>query len=108
MKKELVLLPKQRRILAQLGENIQLARLRRRLSAEQVSERANVSRKTLYEIERGSESVRMGAYMQVLFVLGFEKDLAEVAGDDVLGRKLQDLGLQVKKRAPKRNLRSGF
>ena len=43
----------------------------------------------------------MGIYVQVLFVLGLEKDLLKVGSDDVLGRKLQDLQLTVKERAPK-------
>lgn len=44
----------------------------------------------------------MGSYAQVLFVLGLEKDLLTVGADDKLGRKLQDAGLIVKKRAPKK------
>ncbi len=103
MKKKIVLLPKQKRILKSLGENIKFARLRRKLSANQVSERANISRKTLYEIERGSESVSIGNYLQVLLILGLENDLEEVAKDDELGRKIQDSELVVKKRAPKRD-----
>ena len=105
MKKKTVLLPKQQRILRELGENIKLARLRRKLSADQVSTRANIARKTLWSIENGSSTVSIGAYMQVLFVLGLEKDLVNVAKDDELGRKLQDLKLLVKKRAPKRKYR---
>jgi transcriptional regulator with XRE-family HTH domain len=85
-----------------LGENIQLARLRRKLSAEQVAERAGISRKTLHKIESGSPTVAMGSYLQVLFVLGLQNDLSEVAAMDPLGRKLQDVGLTVAKRAPKR------
>lgn len=96
------LLPSAHSILNQFGENIRMARLRRKLSTEQVAERAGIGRKTLWQIEKGSPSVAMGAYYQVLFVLGLEKDLLKVASDDVLGRKLQDLGLIVKKRAPKR------
>ena len=103
MKKKIVLLPKQKRILKTLGENIKFARLRRKLSTNQVSERANISRKTLYEIERGSETVSIGNYLQVLLILGLENDLAVVAKDDELGRKIQDSELTVRKRAPKRN-----
>ncbi len=101
MSKKTTLLPKNARILAELGENIRLARLRRKLSAQQVAERSNLSRSTLHSIEKGIPSVSMGSYLQVLFVLGLERDLLKVAIDDLLGRKLQDIGLLVKKRAPK-------
>lgn len=97
-----ILLPKAKRILAELGENIKLARLRRRISAEQLSERANISRPTLTAIEKGAESVSIGNYLQVLMVLGLEQDLLAVALDDELGRKLQDAKLKTKKRAPKK------
>jgi transcriptional regulator with XRE-family HTH domain len=90
------------KILRELGENIKLARLRRKLSTNQVAERAGIGRKTLYEIENGKPSVSIGNYAQVLSVLGLEKDLLNVAKDDELGRKLQDANLVVKKRAPKR------
>ncbi len=97
----MVLLPSSARVLKEFGENIKLARLRRKLSAEQVAERAGISRSTLWQVEKGAASVAMGIYCQVLFVLGLDKGLAAVAADDVLGRKLQDAGLVVKKRAPK-------
>jgi transcriptional regulator with XRE-family HTH domain len=98
---KVLLLPRNQRILVTLAQNIRLARLRRRLSSAMVAERANISRPTLLAIETGSTGVSIGAILQVLFVLGLEKDLLKVAGDDLLGRKLQDLGLTVKKRAPK-------
>ena len=88
-----VLLPKLRRVLVEVGENIKLARLRRKLTTEQVSERAGISRSTLWQVEKGEPSVSMGIYLQVLFVLGLEKDLTKIALDDVLGRKLQDVEL---------------
>ncbi|MCL2328473.1 MAG: helix-turn-helix domain-containing protein [Bacteroidetes bacterium] len=97
-----ILLPKLTRILEELGENIKFARLRRKLTAEQVAERAGISRSTLWQVERGVASVSLGTYAQILFVLGLEKDLQLVAKDDVLGRKLQDLELTVGKRAPKK------
>jgi transcriptional regulator with XRE-family HTH domain len=99
-----ILLPSMQRLLSKLGENIKLARLRRKLSAVQVSERAGIARSTLWQIEKGAPTVAMGAYIQVLLALGLEKDILKVAADDILGRKLQDIGLLVKKRAPKRNI----
>jgi transcriptional regulator with XRE-family HTH domain len=95
------LMPSATKVLKTLGENIRLARLRRKLSAQQISERAGISRATLWQVEKGAPSVAMGIYCQVLFVLGMEKDLLKVAADDVLGRKLQDAELTVKERAPK-------
>ncbi len=98
----MILFPKTERVLASLGENIKLARLRRRLTTTQVSERAGISRSTLGAIEKGQAGVSLGMYAQVLHVFGLEKDLLAVASDDVLGKKLQDAGLLVKKWAPKR------
>ena len=98
-----VLLLKHKKILEEFGENIRLARLRRKLSTEQVAERANISRPTLTAIEKGSESVGIGMYLQVLIVLGLEKDIPLLAKDDELGRKLQDANLTIKSRAPKRS-----
>ena len=89
-------------ILQQMGEQIKLARLRRQLSAELIAERAGISRATLWNIEKGSPSVSIGAYAAVLHALGgMDRDLLMVAKDDELGRKLQDLDLLPKKRAPK-------
>lgn len=101
-KRTTILMPSSDRVLKELGENIKLARLRRKLSAEQVAKRANISRGTLGQLEKGAPSVAMGMYCQVLFVLGLEKDLLKVAADDVLGRKLQDAEMMVKERASKK------
>lgn len=100
--KKIILLPKGRKILVEVGENIKLARLRRKLSSEQVAERANIGRTTLYHIEKGDPGVSIGAYLQVLMVLRLGEDFLEIAKDDVLGRKLQDAKLTTKERAPKR------
>jgi transcriptional regulator with XRE-family HTH domain len=99
--KVLLIFPKTVRILTEMGENIKLARLRRNVTAEQLAERAGITRTTLWNIEKGAPSVNFGAYAQVLFVLGLEKDLLKVASDDELGKKLQDANLIVKKRGPK-------
>ena len=86
-------LPAVARALAELGENIRLARLRRKLSASLVAERAGMTRPTLRAIERGEPGVTLGSYANVLHCLGLEKDLAGVGSDDELGRKLQDAEL---------------
>ena len=103
MKTAPAILPKNLKLLNVLGEHIQLARLRRKFSAEQVAVRAGISRKTVYNIEQGIPTVAIGSYLQVLFVLGLEKDLSMVAATDPLGRKLQDAGITTAKRAPKKS-----
>jgi len=105
--RKVALLPKMKKLLVQAGMNIKLARLRRKLSAEQVAERANISRPTLWNIEKGSGGVAIAAYAQVLFVLGLEQDLLKLASDDPMGRKLQDAELTVKERAPKNVTKNG-
>lgn len=91
--KKQTLLPRFLKILGQLGENIKLARKRRKLTTIQVAERAGIDRTTLYHIEKGNPSVSMGAYFNVLRVLGLQDDFLKLAADDTFGRKLQDLEL---------------
>ena len=95
------LLPKEARILEHLGKNIKLARLRRKLTTVQISERANIGRSTLWHVEKGSEHIGIGIYLRVLSILGLADDLLKIAADDVLGRKLQDSNLITKQRGPK-------
>jgi transcriptional regulator with XRE-family HTH domain len=102
-RKAVVLLPSTERILQSLGEQIQLARLRRTLPAELVAERAGISRASLWAVEKGAPSVAIGIYAQVLMAIGMEEDLLLVAKDDELGQKLQDAKLTRRKRAPKKN-----
>ena len=85
--------PKNRKALAQLGENIKLAYKRRKLTQTIISERTGLSRLTIRKIEQGDPSVSMGHYVLVLGVIGLVDDLAKVAHDDELGRKLQDIQL---------------
>ena len=93
---------KQKNILTTLGENIKLARLRRKLSIRSMAERAGMATSTLGNIENGSPSVSLGSYLQVLSVLRLEDDLILIADKDPVGRQIQDAGLIVKKRAPKK------
>lgn len=92
------LLPKEKRILSRLGENLKLARLRRKFSAEMVSERARISRTTLWNIESGKSTTSIATILKVLSVYGLDKDLLKVGEDDILGRKIQDTNLSISKR----------
>lgn len=94
--------PSVQRLLRELGENLRLARLRRRLSMQLVADRAGMSRTTLRAIEQGEAGVTMGAYANVLHCLGLHDDLGLLARDDELGRKLQDADLPTRMRAPRR------
>ena len=96
--------PAVRRLLKELGDNIRLARLRRGFSMELVAERAGMSRPTLRGIENGEPGVTLGSYANVLHSLGLHEDLAHIARDDELGRKLQDAKLPTRRRAPKRTV----
>lgn len=88
-----LLLPKYLKIFEGIGENIKLARKRRKLTAEQVAERAGIHRATLHRVEKGDPSVAIGIYFNVLKVLNLENNFDNIANDDKLGRKLQDLDL---------------
>jgi len=92
-KRKQVVFPKYNLLLEQMGENIKLARKRRKLTTIQVAERAGIARSTLYLIEKGDASVTLGAYFNVLRVLGLQNDIVKLAADDEFGRKLQDLKL---------------
>ncbi len=97
------LLPKLSRLLAQVGANLKQARLRRSYSAEIVAERSGITRRTLQRVEQGDPAVALGIYARVLQALGLVEDLAALARDDALGRRLQDLDLPIRKRAPRQS-----
>lgn len=91
--KSQIVLPKYLSLFEKLGENLKLARKRRKLSTFQVAERAGIARSTLYLIEKGDTRVAFAAYFNVLRVYGLEEDILKLASDDEFGRKLQDLEL---------------
>ncbi len=94
--KKPVIFPVHLKVLQQMGENIKLARKRRKLTTAQVAERAGINRSTLVEVEKGNPSVAMGSYFNTLRVLGLQNDFLKLASDDEYGRKLQDLALITK------------
>lgn len=85
-----------------LGQRLKDARLRRRFSMETVCSRADISRPTLYKVEKGDPTVAVGIYINVLRVLGLVEDLGMIAKEDAIGRRLQDEALPHCKRAPRR------
>jgi transcriptional regulator with XRE-family HTH domain len=92
-KKTAPLLPSTDELLRQFAARLRVARLRRRLSAKQVAERAGMSPMTLRSLERGGSGVTMGAYLAVMQTLGIENDLELLGNVDPVGRELQDARL---------------
>ena len=107
IKRTVTIYPSSAKEMIALGERLKDARLRRRFSMETVCVRADISRPTLYKIENGDPSVAIGAYVQVLRVLGLGDDLSLIAKEDLLGRRLQDEDLPRRKRAPRKKLPTG-
>jgi transcriptional regulator with XRE-family HTH domain len=96
--KNAAILPKEKRTLIRLGENIRLARLRRKISAELLAERANIGRTTLWSLEKGDANVSLITLLRVMSALGMAEEIGQLALDDTLGRKLQDIELMKNKK----------
>lgn len=104
IRKKTVISPTLEEVLKSVGENIKLARLRRKITMTMLAERADISRVTLRKVENGESSVTMGVYANVLLCLRLEKNLLLLAGNDPLGRRLQDAELtHTKEHVAKRN-----
>ncbi|MDI9347584.1 MAG: hypothetical protein QM538_03690 [Methylacidiphilales bacterium] len=75
-----------------LGQDIANARKRRRIPVYLMAERTNLSKITIAKIEKGSSTVSMGGYALVLFVLGLDDKLFQVASysNDTLGAMLEE------------------
>ena len=87
-----------RETLAKLGEDITIARKKRRISTVSMAERAFISRGTLHKVEKGDPTVSMGIYATVLFILGLSDGLGEIAD-----RTRDSLGLDIEEdRLPKK------
>ena len=93
------IMPDMQETLSIMGEQIKMARLRRKISVNLAAERAGVSRATIWRVEKGDAGVAIGIYANVLHALnGLDSDLLLIAKDDELGRKLQDIQMATKKR----------
>ena len=87
---KVMIMPKMQKQLEMVGEQIKLARLRRRYTAETIAERAGISRATLWKVEKGDPGVAFGVYAKVLAAIGLPHDIELLARDDELGRIIQD------------------
>ena len=101
------LFPTQKRLLTALGERLRLARLRRKFTIDIACQRAGISRMTLFRAEAGSPAIAIGTLLRILSVLGLEGDLEALAGDDKVGRLLQDQALPARRRRGARAKTSG-
>src|SRR5438552_14181350 len=93
-----------KRALKKLGEDIADARRRRRIPTTLMAKRAMISRATLARAEKGAPQVSLGIYATVLFILGLDKrlaDLADVRADDI-GLALEEDRLPRKIYLPRR------
>ena len=78
------------RDLAVMGDQIKLARKRRRISIAALAERAQCSELSVIRAERGNPTVSIGIYARLLYGLGLHGDLLLIARDDPAGRALVD------------------
>ena len=100
--KTITLLPSTEEILEKMGERIRRARLRRNISAEDVAQKAGVSKFTLTSIEKGVCTVSIGAYAAVLAVLELDEDFGLIAVDEIGKKLFWDQNLQKRKRASRK------
>lgn len=90
-KQRAVLFPDQQRAVEALGQNLLLARKRRKLTQKAICERTGLNYRTVARIEKGDPGVSLGHYVRVLAALSLMDDLIKVGLDDELGHKLQDI-----------------
>ena len=65
-----------------LGENIRLARIRRRMSQEELAQACDITRKTLYALEKGNAGTTVGTVFTVLWKLGLMNTTTALANPD--------------------------
>jgi transcriptional regulator with XRE-family HTH domain len=84
-----------RRALGRLGQNLALARRRRRISTQSMAERLQISTATLRRLERGDPSLSVGALAKALLVLNSLERFSNLldTGTDDLGLQLMDEAL---------------
>src|SRR5262245_30055303 len=87
----------------QLGENLAIARARRKESQREWAGRIGVSLPTLIRLEKGDPTVSMGAYASALWLMGRVQALADVAAP---ASDLGALELDVRQARQRRSVRA--
>ena len=77
MKKRLPIIVKNK--LKKLGDDLNKARLRRRLKMTVIADRAGISKETLAKIQKGDPGVGIGSYATVIFAIGLGSDWLDFA-----------------------------
>ena len=93
-----------RDILRQLGQNIRIARKRRRMSLRELAERALLTIPTVQRVELHPEKVGLTVLAQILFVLNLADGLKGIAdpGLDSIGQSMEINRLPKHSQQPKR------
>ena len=68
--------------LKRLGSNIALARKRRGMQQEELAAKAGTTHVTLRRVERGNPTTSIAAYFVVLWAMGLDAELADLASPD--------------------------
>lgn len=93
--------------LARLGENLAIARIRRRESQREWSKRLGISVPTLIRLERGDPGVAMGIYATALWLIGRAAAIPELAAPAAdLGALERDVRTALRRRRAPRGSRS--
>ncbi len=93
-----------KRALKKLGSDIKDARKRRRITLQIMAERAGITRPTLVKVENGDPATSIGIYAKVIFILGLDKNLADLIDirNDPVGIMIESEELPKKVRPKKR------
>ena len=93
-----------------VGQNIQIARKRRRIPLRQMSERTLISVPTIRKVEAGDPSVSIGIFLQILWVLQLHTGFEKIADPtkDILGNMKELRRLPKKIHAEKQKIDLDF
>ena len=90
------------KLLVEMGSDLSAARRARKMSQEDLAERLCVSRKLVHGMERGDPKIGIAAYVSAAWILGLERNLVGVFGqeNDPYFQREARLSLPTRIRAP--------